>query len=185
MYWKKLQLLQRRHIHRTQVAPSFAFACEVKGKGPNLEGKRGLTGTLVNWVLWQLAAHTSSLLLWVLTLLLSCMSTWWELGENTLGTLRIQKTQRFSPPFLQEKKRKKTGPFGCLLPCLMGCKEFMFPMVFSDHPCLLALNTPLHCVGTFMDTTYMCWAEVTAITDNMTKMLLNHAYSRRLIAWDN
>lgn len=57
-------------------------------------------------------------------------------------------------------------------------------MVFNDHPFLLALNTPLHRVGTFiMHTTYVCWAKVTVITDNMTKMLLNHAYLRRLIAW--
>jgi hypothetical protein len=32
--------------HRLFLPLPFAFACEVKGKGPNPEGKRGLTGLL-------------------------------------------------------------------------------------------------------------------------------------------
>ncbi len=99
---KKLQLLWRRHIHRTQVC---SFLCPLplpvkwKAKAPtNLEGKKGLNRTLVKFESYgSLLLTQAALLLWVLTLLLSCRSTWWELGGNTLGTLRIQKTQRFSP----------------------------------------------------------------------------------------
>jgi len=111
MYWKKLQLLRRRHIHRTQVVPSFAFACEVKGKGPNLEGKRGLTGTLVNWVLWQLAAHTSCSLVmsaYSFALLYEyLMRTWWE----HIGNFKNPKDPKILPSFPPGKEKKKNWTF--------------------------------------------------------------------------
>jgi hypothetical protein len=38
----------------------------------------------------------------------------------------------------------------------MGCKEFMFPMVFNDHPFLLALNNPPPPGGLPLCTQFMC-----------------------------
>jgi len=38
----------------------------------------------------------------------------------------------------------------------MGCKEFMFPMVFNDHPFLLALNNPPPPGGLPLCTQLMC-----------------------------
>jgi len=49
------------------------------------------------------------------------MGTWWE----HIGNFKNPKDPNILPWFPQgkekkEKRKTKTGPFGCLLPCLMG-----------------------------------------------------------------
>ncbi len=128
-----------------------------KAKAPTLKGKKGLNRTLlVNWVLWQLAAHTSCSLVmstYSFALLYEyLMGPHWE----HIGNFKNPKDPKILPYFPPGKERKKNWTFWVSAALSHGLRGIYVPNGVQHHPFLLALNTPLHRVCTFMHTTYVC-----------------------------